>query len=136
MTTPNTLPDPAGATGRTRTLVVEDNDATRRVLCRVLRSMGHEVLEAATVHQGLRHLEQRPRVLLLDLELPDGFGTDVLERARSHALPVRVAVITAGGRAELIDRARRLGAAVLLKPFELRELEEWLDADQSGEQGH
>ena len=129
MTPSNTLPDPAGA-ARTRTLVVEDNNATRRVLCRVLRSMGHDVLEAATVQQGIRLLAQRPRLMLLDLELPDGFGTEVLEKARSECLPLRVAIITAGGRAELLERARQLGAdAVLLKPFELRELEEWLKAD-------
>ena len=69
--------------------------------------------------------------MLLDLELSDGFGTEVLERARSVALAVRVLIITAGGRAELIDRARRLGAdALLLKPFELSELEQWLEVNE------
>jgi CheY-like chemotaxis protein len=52
-------------------LVVEDNDDCRELLARFLKSVGYEVVEAATGLQGV-HLacRARPDLILMDLSLP------------------------------------------------------------------
>lgn len=61
--------------------------------------------------------------ILLDLMLPDGSGTAVLQYVRSRGLPTRVVVCTAVGDDRWLDEVRALNpAAVLRKPLELDQL--------------
>src|SRR5207253_1930503 len=65
-----------------------------------------------------------PDGLLLDLQLPDGSGLDLLRElraaARTRALPVMV--LTAEGEERVLAEAERLGAALLTKPFSPKKL--------------
>src|SRR5574343_1000047 len=59
-----------------RILVVDDQDATRRLLCAQLQGIGHGVLEAADPQQALPLFQsQPPDLVLLDVEMPghDGY---------------------------------------------------------------
>ena len=102
-----------------RVLVVEDEPAVRDLLARMLEALGFAVDAAPTGWQGLLRLQAEPdafRVVVLDLGLPDGPGTRLLDtlHARWPGLPVLVLT----GRAE-----RPAGAdAFLQKPFDLSEL--------------
>ncbi len=104
-------------------LLVEDELAVRRFLRATLGSRGYRLLEAGT----LREAEQlatghNPDLVLLDLQLPDGDGVDLLRRLRSwSARPVLV--LSARGREE--DKVRALDAGAddyLTKPFGAEEL--------------
>src|SRR4051794_21222905 len=54
-------------------LVVEDDPATARVLCQVLKSRGAGlVVHAGTVADALNSLDPAPDWVILDLDLPDG----------------------------------------------------------------
>src|SRR5688572_21945037 len=88
-------------------LVVEDEASIRAGLVALLEMDGHRTLAAAGVAEAAAHLDAAtPTHLLLDLNLPDGPGTDVLRRVRARTLPVRVALVTGASDAALLDEAR------------------------------
>ncbi len=64
-------------------LVVDDHDAVRYTRAKVMRRAGYEVLEAAS---GLAALEMirlhRPRLVILDIHLPDMNGFEVCARIK------------------------------------------------------
>ena len=112
-----------------RSLVVDEEPTFRKGLAALAGSLGHDVDTAATVAEALAKLAFRPSRVLLDLNLPDGLGTTVLERIRAERLPIRVAVVSGTSDAALLAEVERLGAdAVFPKPPDLDALTEWLQA--------
>ena len=65
-----------------RVLVVDDTEANRYVTARILRSAGFAVDEAATGRQALDAMGTHPDVVVLDVNLPDMSGFDVVEELR------------------------------------------------------
>ena len=83
-------------------VVVDDDEATRYLIARELADAGWEVRQAGTGEEGLALLTQRlPRLLVLDLGLPDMTGFDVIERVRSEVgwSELKVVVCTAAALA-------------------------------------
>jgi len=113
-----------------RILVIDDDQAIRTVMRRVLEKAGHVVTEAEDGEAGLALLEEElPDMVVTDLLMPEKEGIEtILEMRQSFPdLPV-LAVSGADGGVEegpLLD-ARLLGAdSTLSKPFSL---EEFLEA--------
>ena len=80
--------------------------------------------EAGTLADGLREAEvQRPAWILLDLMLPDGSGTALLQRMREGGLPpARVCVVT-GCATALVGEARALAPDhIFTKPLDVEGL--------------
>jgi DNA-binding response OmpR family regulator len=105
-------------------LVVEDNHSIRTVVCEMLQ--GHGFL-AAEAHAGWKALElaekSPPDVLLLDWQLPDISGLDVLRALRAGGCQSPAILMTGYGSEELAMVALRLGVRnYLLKPFSKDEL--------------
>jgi DNA-binding response OmpR family regulator len=72
-------------TERTCVLVVDDDDALRRMLCVALESAGFNVIEASTqleLQRLLVHL--RPNALVLDLQRSEADGLRLLVRMRAR----------------------------------------------------
>jgi len=109
-----------------RILVVEDEPDIQEVLDYNLKRDGHDVTLTSTAKEGLRLArDRRPDLVLLDLMLPDGSGTDLCKTLRQDTTMrgVRVMMLTAKG--EEIDRVLgfELGADdYIVKPFSVREL--------------
>jgi len=105
------------ARARTRVLVVEDNRDLLENLSEILEGRGHEVTPASSFRQGLaRATELRPDVLLLDLNLGDGRGLDVLA-ALPRVSPHTAAVILTGNASleSAIEAVNRGAYAYLIK---------------------
>ena len=107
-------------------LVVEDNDDCRYLLARFLKSVGYEVVEAATGLQGV-HLACRvcPDLILMDLSLPTLSGDEATARIKANQATrdIPVVINTAWVIGDRCKRALQAGAAeVLHKPVELSEL--------------
>jgi DNA-binding response OmpR family regulator len=108
-------------------VLVIDDEAAIRLLCRVnLELEGMEVLEAA---DGLAGLElaraESPDVILLDVTMPELDGWQVAEELLDDERTLSAAIVFLTGRAELRDRARRLGLGgveYVTKPFDPSEL--------------
>ena len=106
-------------------LVVDDDPMIRWTLTEALRTWGYEPIEAGTVAGALFSFEaERPAAVLLDINLPDGSGIDVLtEIKRKHPQAV-VIMITANVMVEDTILALRGGAYdFIAKPPQLNELQ-------------
>ena len=64
-------------------LVIDDNEAERYYVARVLRKAGFEVQEGATGQEALRLAQQHPDLITLDVRLPDLNGFEVCRRLKS-----------------------------------------------------
>jgi DNA-binding NtrC family response regulator len=102
-----------------RVLLVEDEPYLRKVLSTTLRQDGHVLVEAETVKQGLQAVYGNDfEVVLLDRELKDGEGFEVLKAVQELGRSTAVVMVTAHSTAERAVEAMRSGAFDLLtKPF-------------------
>jgi DNA-binding response OmpR family regulator len=79
-----------------RVLVVEDEAPLRRVIARNLTSRGLQVREASTVGEALQASSAEvPDLLLLDINLPDRTGWDVLRAFKQRNVQVPTIVVSA-----------------------------------------
>jgi DNA-binding NtrC family response regulator len=110
-------------------LLVDDEGAFRRAVADFLEGVGFEVTQASSVAEAIDRLEGFAfDVLLTDLRLPDGDGTEVLEAACSRYPDIVVIVVTGHGSIRAAVEAIRRGAAdFVTKPFQLDELQLALD---------
>src|SRR5205809_8068320 len=77
-------------------LVVDDEKMIRWSLGEALRGWGFEPVEAQTVSTALAEFEaEAPSAVLLDINLPDGSGLDVLRKIRQRQQDAVVIMITA-----------------------------------------
>jgi len=107
-------------------LLVEDSAAIRALVRRMLVAGGHTVVEAARGADALAACrEQQPDVVLLDVEMPEMSGWDVLAAMKADPALSDVPVVFLTGRSDTADMVDglRLGAHdYLRKPCEPTEL--------------
>src|SRR5215212_5021841 len=107
-------------------LVVEDNDSVRTALARGLRSAGIEGVFASTLSEGIEKLDGCT-VALVDLDLPDGLGVDLLQFIRQMPHPVRVAICSGTPDVETVVAASgQRPDALFRKPLDLDRLVAWI----------
>ncbi len=121
------------ANGQSRkVLLVEDEDALRRVLKDLLEREGFTVFEAADGVKALDEIDRaNPDIVVLDLNLPrlDGYGVLSHLRARPTTADLPVIVLTAKGDEDSEVRVFEYGASdYLTKPFRPRALSARLHA--------
>jgi two-component system cell cycle response regulator DivK len=105
-------------------LVVEDNDKNRKLVRDVLTAKGYRLLEAETGEEGLRLAhEQRPELVLMDIQLPGIDGIETLRRLRADAATAAIPVVAVTASAMTHDRQKILAAgfdAYQSKPLSIR----------------
>src|SRR3954452_7654439 len=74
-------------------LVVDDTVATRYATARILRSVGLNVVEAATGQEALVKAMSGPKLIVLDVNLPDMDGFQVCRELRARTQTRRTPVI-------------------------------------------
>lgn len=124
-----------------RLLIVEDaTDMAEAIVTRLARSgMACDLAENIAEAQAFLDVQQYD-ALVLDINLPDGLGTDLLRDLRSRGNRIPVLMLTALFSVDDRVSALDLGADdYLVKPFDQRELEARLrallrrDTDQKGD---
>lgn len=97
---------------RARVLVVDDDPITRRAIVDFIRREGFTLCaQVGSLAEARRELEtSRPDVLLCDLVLPDGQGTDLLAEHRRQGGTAEFILITDTGTVASAVEALRLGA--------------------------
>ena len=77
-------------------LLVEDDVSLRECLRQFLSDHGYRTITAETARRGWELVrEQRPVLCLLDLNLPDGSGLELLRKIVAEKSRMRVVVMTA-----------------------------------------
>jgi len=108
------------ATSARHLLVVDDEPHIGLVLRPYLEQLGYRVTFARTLDEARSALRANPADgLLLDIHLPDGSGLDFLRdlRKQGGTATLPVLILTAEGEDRILREARRLGAALVTKPF-------------------
>ena len=104
-------------------LLVEDDPHIRRFVRTSLEAGGWRVHEAETAKQGLVDAAtRRPDLVIADLGLPDGDGTELIRELRTWS---QVPVIVLSARSDEHDKVRALDAGAddyIEKPFGVSEL--------------
>ncbi|MDX6559409.1 MAG: two-component system, NtrC family, response regulator AtoC [Blastocatellia bacterium] len=105
-------------------LLVDDEQMIRWSLSEALRGWGYEPVEAGTANAALMAFEaEPPAAILLDINLPDGSGLDVLRKIRHRQPDAVVIMITANVLVDETIGALRGGAYDFIgKPINLEEL--------------
>lgn len=108
----------------TAILIVDDEQNALQNLSAFLSQKGYEIITATRLEEARASLRRgEPDIVLLDVQLPDGYGPDLIEET-SH-LPDRppIILITAYGDIEMAVDAIKNGAQDFLqKPIELTRL--------------
>jgi two-component system response regulator AtoC len=107
-------------------LLVDDEKNARNNIGSYLESEGYEVLLAADLETARKHLSAHEAdIVLLDVQLTDGYGPDLL--AETALLPQRppIIMITAHGNIEMAVEAMKNGAHDFIqKPIKFERLEQ------------
>jgi two-component system response regulator AtoC len=108
-----------------KVLVVDDEPMIRWTLTEALRSWGYETIEAGRIDAALRSFDsEHPALVLLDINLPDGSGLDLLSEIKRRRPQAVVIMITANVMVEDTIAALRGGAYDFIgKPINLSELQ-------------
>lgn len=113
----------------TTVLIVDDESTVRTFLARVVERAGLPVAQAASAAEARTLLDGRRYLsALIDKNLPDGSGIDLMAELHTTQPHVPVVMITAFLDAASAVAAMRAGAVdVLSKPFEFRTIRERLE---------
>lgn len=104
-------------------LVVEDDPAIGAMLEAALTTVGCEVVRARSLAAALVLAAQRPRLITLDVSLPDGDGRLLLDYLAGDPGLQRIPVVViSAGKAPIPAQHRRRVVAWLGKPFPLEAL--------------
>lgn len=105
-------------------VVIEDNEQTARMVTKLLKRSGFEVLHAADGETGLTTVfENKPDLVLIDLGLPDLDGQTVIALLRQHEAVTNVPLVafTAWPEATARSMAEAYGCdGVITKPVDTR----------------
>jgi two-component system response regulator QseB len=110
-----------------KVLIVEDHHQTRELLRLLLTLAGYRVIATSTVHDAVAHLNSQTHVLL-DLNLLDGSGVDVLRSIRT-GYPNTIVALTTAERDDSPHMASAMlhhPQAVFQKPLDVNRLLGWL----------
>jgi DNA-binding response OmpR family regulator len=105
-----------------RLLIVEDEVDLAMTIALRLKSAGYEVIEAATLQEGLAKVRaERPALIVLDIMLPDGSGYELLRFVREspELTATPIIMLTGLGSTDQVENGFVHGAnAYLTKPYE------------------
>jgi two-component system repressor protein LuxO len=100
-------------------LLVEDSLSLATAYMEYLAKVPYNITHVTTGGEALEIINsQAPNAVLLDLELPDMNGREILEHIREQAIPTAVIIITAHGSVDVAVDVMRAGAVDFVeKPF-------------------
>ena len=108
--------------------VIEDDVLLNEALSRMLAGAGYQILRAHTLREGLDLIPQLPDLMIIDINLPDGEGTEACRQAREYS-QIPVLILTARDEERDMIKAFDLGADdYLVKPFPMTVLLKHVEA--------
>lgn len=111
-----------------RILCVEDNPQNMRLVRKILKHAGYEVLEAQDGISGVTIAEQEvPDLILMDINLPDIDGLEATQRIKAQSQLVHIPIVALTANAMYGDEERILAGGAdgyLSKPVSKSKLVE------------
>ncbi|KUK54104.1 MAG: CheY-like receiver [Desulfotomaculum sp. 46_296] len=105
-------------------LIVDDQAGIRRLLCEVFLEDGLEVEIAASGAEALgKVVSQKPRLILLDSNMPEMSGLETAAKIREFNLDTIIMMISASDDAFCFSKVKDFGISYYVtKPFDLKSL--------------
>jgi len=104
-------------------LVIDDDESIIWVIKKALESSGYKITSRTRLSSGLKAVQDKTHLVLLDLILPDGDGLEGLREIRSVNPDTIVIMITANAKMQSTITAMKEGAYDYIeKPFDIEEL--------------
>lgn len=104
-------------------LVIDDDESIIWVIKKALEPFGYKITSRTRLASGLKAVQDKTHIILLDLILPDGDGLEGLREIRASYPDTVVIMITANARMQSTITAMKEGAYDYLeKPFDIEEL--------------
>jgi len=105
-------------------LIIDDERPVLMTLEALLKRHGYQVDTAPTAIQGLKLLQSKPpKIVLLDLRLPDADGLEMLDRIKTELPQVQVIILTAHDSLHnAIESIKRGAYHFISKPYAPEEL--------------
>lgn len=108
-------------------LVVDDDDAVRMMLSKMLETAFHDVTGAENgIHALICVRKQLPDVVILDIIMPEKEGLETIIELRRDYHNLKIIAISGGGSVSAINYlalAKKLGAHLTIeKPIKMKEL--------------
>ncbi len=92
-------------------LLIDDEEKLRKLLSRIIRLEGYQVLEASDLKSGTKVLERTAvDIVLCDVKLPDGNGVDFIENVKLKFPLIEIILLTAYGNISDGIQAMKNGA--------------------------
>jgi DNA-binding response OmpR family regulator len=110
---------------RGRVLIADDSPVVRLSVARRVRAEGREVIDRDSAASASEVNADELACALLDLDLGDGFGTDVAARLREASAALPIAFFTSETTGEVLARAADFGP-VFEKPGGIDEAVAWV----------
>jgi len=100
-------------------LVIDDEQRARQSVCDLLKPLGHRLVQAESVSEAVKWLEMDNFSLaLVDLNLPDGTGHDIMRYIQDHQITTRLIVVSGESSFDHATQSLRNGACDFLrKPY-------------------
>ena len=106
-----------------RVLVVGSNGESMHGVRSALEARGLAVQSASDGPSALASLElQRPDVILLEVDMPEMTGMEVLDRIRANPQQTGIPVILMSGHPDMMERVPGIARRCIQKPFSLTAL--------------
>jgi two-component system, cell cycle response regulator DivK len=109
-------------------LIVEDNEKNMKLVRDILRHQGHTTLEAVNGLDGVRlAVEERPDLVLMDIQLPDIDGIEALGRIRQDTTLDAIPVLAVSASVMPDDQQKIISSgfdAFITKPINLKQFVE------------
>lgn len=94
-----------------RALIIEDNEDNMELITFILEANQYKTIRAETGRKGFDlALKERPDFILLDIQLPDIMGTEVLKMIRASDIGDSIPIIAVTSYAMAGDREKLLSA--------------------------
>ena len=114
-------------------LVVDDSLVIKKFIQNIFHNKYH-ILEAGNGNEAIQFLKEENKIkkMLLDLNMPNANGFDVLKFLDQNGLfdKIEVTVITGVGASDIIDEARKYQVKdIILKPFNERDIKHIIESE-------
>ncbi len=110
-------------------LVIDDDEAMRRLIAKTLSADNHRIVEAPNGYEAMKMLDElKPDAVITDILMPQKEGIETIREIREVAPDMKIIAMSGGGTSHnlmFLDVARAFGAdAALAKPFRPAELKD------------
>lgn len=120
-----------------RAIVLEDDELIRITIESVLKNRGYEVQSFSEPSFCFTYLDHKcfcnlnlpcTDIIITDLNMPNVSGLDFIEHQIQNGCKVdNIAVMSGYWNDENLEKALKIGCQIFEKPFDLKDLHQWLD---------